>query len=41
MNAADLTLFLGDWGGTGEADFNHDGTVDAVDLANLLANWTF
>jgi hypothetical protein len=41
VNAADLTLFLGDWGGTGEADFNHDGVVDAVDLANLLANWTF
>lgn len=40
VNAADLTIFLGEWGGTGEADFNHDGVVDAVDLANLLANWT-
>jgi hypothetical protein len=40
VNAADLTIFLGEWGGTGPADFNHDGVVNAEDLTNLLSNWT-
>ena len=39
VNAADLALLLGNWGGTGTGDVNGDGTVDATDLAELLGAW--
>ncbi len=39
VNAADLALLLGNWGGTGTGDVNDDGTVDATDLAELLGAW--
>lgn len=38
VNASDLALLLGAWGGT-SADLNADGTVNASDLALLLGNW--
>lgn len=41
VNAADLTLLLGSWGGgpaTG-CDLNGDGTVNAADLTILLGAW--
>jgi len=40
VNAADLTILLSGWGGTGPADLNADGTVNAADLAMLLGAWT-
>ena len=32
MNAADLGLLIGAWGGRGSADLNDDGVVNAADL---------
>jgi hypothetical protein len=40
VNAADLAILLGQWGGPGTADFDGNGTVAAADLAFLLASWT-
>ncbi len=40
VNAADLAILLGSWGGPGIADLNCDGTVDAADLAILLGSWS-
>ena len=40
VNAADLSLFLSQWGSTtSSADFNHDGIVNAADLSELLSTW--
>lgn len=39
VNAADLTILLGNWGLSGTGDINGDGTVNSVDLAELLNNW--
>jgi trimeric autotransporter adhesin len=40
VDAADLALFLGSWGGSDpNADLNGDGSIDAADLSILLGNW--
>lgn len=39
VNAADLALLLGAWGGPA-GDANGDGTTNAADLATLLGAWT-
>lgn len=40
VNAFDLGILLGNWGGSGpEADFNDDGVVNSFDLGILLGNW--
>ena len=40
VDAADLSILLGQWGGPGSADFDGSGTVDAADLAALLGFWS-
>ncbi|MDZ4755481.1 MAG: esterase-like activity of phytase family protein [Phycisphaerae bacterium] len=40
VDATDLGLLLGAWGGGGPADFDGDGFVGASDLAILLGDWT-
>jgi hypothetical protein len=40
VDAADLAVLLGQWGGPGSADLDGSGTVDAADLAVLLGAWT-
>lgn len=40
VDAADLSVLLGDWGGPEiRSDLNFDGSVDAVDHAILLGDW--
>lgn len=39
VNAADLSLLLSNWGGTGLGDIDGDGIVSATDLSIMLANW--
>lgn len=39
INAVDLALLLGAWGGSGPADLTGDGVVNAADLAQLLGAW--
>ena len=39
VNAADLAILLGNWGGIGQGDVNTDGGVDAADLAIMLGSW--
>jgi hypothetical protein len=39
VDAVDLTVLLGQWGGAGNADLDQNGAVDAADLASLLAAW--
>ena len=40
VDAADLSVLLGDWGGPeGRSDLNIDGKVDAIDQAILLGDW--
>ena len=39
VNGKDLTIMLGNWGGTGQGDANGDGTVNGSDLSIVLANW--
>lgn len=39
IDAADLAMLLGAWGGAGPADLDGGGTVDAADLAILLGAW--
>jgi len=39
VDAADLGVFLGQWRGSGSADFNGNGVVDAQDLGILLGAW--
>ena len=40
VNAADLAMLLGGWGGEGEADLDCDGVVGPADLGVLLGAWT-
>lgn len=40
INAADLAILIGQWGGPGSGDLNQDGVVDAIDLALLLGAWS-
>jgi len=39
VNASDLAILLGNWGGSGAGDLNGDGSIDAADLAALLGAW--
>lgn len=39
VNAADLTILLGQWGISGSADLNGDNVVNAADLTILLGAW--
>ncbi|MFO0829413.1 MAG: GC-type dockerin domain-anchored protein [Phycisphaerales bacterium] len=39
VNAADLSVLLGQWATSGSADLNGDGVVNAADLAALLGAW--
>jgi len=39
IDATDLALLLGGWGGPGPADLDGSGTIDAADLALLLGAW--
>lgn len=39
VDAADLGILLGSWGGHGEADLDGNATVDAGDLAIMLGGW--
>ncbi len=40
VNASDLAVLLGQWGGPGSADLNTSGLVDGADLALMLGAWT-
>jgi hypothetical protein len=40
INANDLSILIGQWGGPGTADLNGDGIVNGADLAVLLGNWS-
>ncbi|MBL9121226.1 MAG: VCBS repeat-containing protein [Phycisphaerae bacterium] len=40
VNAVDLAILIGAWGGAGLGDINGDGTTDAVDLALLIGSWS-
>lgn len=39
VGAADLAQLLGNWGGTGPADFDGSGAVGSADLGQLLGSW--
>ena len=39
VNAGDLAILLGNWGGSGAGDIDGDGSVGAADLAQLLSAW--
>jgi hypothetical protein len=39
VDAADLSILLGAWGGPGSADLDGSGAVDAADLGVLLGGW--
>ncbi|MBL9119573.1 MAG: hypothetical protein JNL80_06650 [Phycisphaerae bacterium] len=39
VNAADLSILLGAWGGTGSANLDGSGVVNAADLSILLGAW--
>ncbi len=39
VNAADLSILLGQWGGPGSADLDGSGPVNAADLSILLGAW--
>lgn len=39
VDASDLAVLLGNWGGSGDGDLNYDGTVGPKDLGILLGNW--
>ena len=41
MNAADITVVLNGWAGSGatNGDLNGDGVVNAADITVLLNNW--
>lgn len=40
VDALDLAIVLGAWGGSGTGDIDGNGVVDAVDLAEVLGRWT-
>ena len=39
VDGEDLSVLLGNWGGTGRSDINRDGATNGEDLALLLAAW--
>ena len=39
IDGEDLSVLLGNWGGTGRSDINRDGTTNGDDLALLLNAW--
>ena len=39
INAIDLAILLGQWGGPGQADLNGNGVVNGADLNILLSKW--
>jgi len=39
VNGADLTMLLGNWGGSGVGDVDGSGTVNGADLSAVLSNW--
>lgn len=39
VDAADLAILLGGWGGTGLGDLDQSGVIDGGDLARLLGAW--
>ncbi len=39
VDAADLSIMLSNWGGTGSTDLDGDGVTGAADLSVLLGNW--
>ena len=39
INAGDLAVLLGNWGGSGAGDIDGDGSVGPADLAALLGAW--
>ncbi|MFM7134937.1 MAG: PQQ-dependent sugar dehydrogenase [Planctomycetota bacterium] len=40
INAADLSVLLGNWGNSGAGDIDGNGVVDSVDLAEILNAWS-
>jgi murein tripeptide amidase MpaA len=40
IDAEDLAILLGNWGGAGLGDLDGNGTIDAADLALLLGSWS-
>ena len=40
VDAQDLAVLLGQWGGAGSADFSGNGVVDSADVSFLLGNWS-
>ena len=40
VNASDLAMLLGNWGGKGNTDLDQDGVTGASDLSILLSAWT-
>ncbi|MFM7132936.1 MAG: hypothetical protein ACKO0W_01315, partial [Planctomycetota bacterium] len=40
INAADLSILLGNWGNSGAGDIDGNGVVDSVDLAEILNAWS-
>ncbi len=40
VDASDLAILLGAWGGSGTGDIDGNGTIDAGDLAILLGAWS-
>jgi hypothetical protein len=40
VNAADLATLLGQWGLSGSADLDGNGTVGAADLTIMLGAWS-
>jgi glucose/arabinose dehydrogenase len=40
VDAADLAILLGQWGGAGNGDLDGSGSVDAADLAVMLGAWS-
>ncbi len=39
VNGADLSMLIGNWGGSGIGDINGSGTVDGFDLTYVLSSW--
>lgn len=39
VDAADLSIVLANWGGSGTGDVNGSGTIDGLDMAVVLAGW--
>ena len=39
VDAADLSMILANWGGSGSGDIDGNGSVDGIDLSVVLAGW--